>query len=170
MLSPYWAEAAAKEDGGSGPPVPEKEKTEPGREEKLIRHLEDLLALEAARWVGGALVRVWISIGFLTLSLVAMLFAITSYPFPEQLRVMTVIGLAIAALVVMILRVTLGSSRNDVISKIDGTAPGRITWDATLMSRMAAYVVPLLGLLTALSFEMLDFFRALLGPILRIFP
>ena len=137
---------------------------------RLIHCLEDLLALEAARWVGGALVRVWISIGFLGLATAAMLFAITSYPFPEQSRVMTVIGFAIAALVVMILRVALGSSRNEVISKIDGTAPGQITWNSTLLRSIAAYVVPLLGLLTAVSFDMLDLFRSVLGPILKIFP
>jgi hypothetical protein len=83
---------------------------------------------------------------------------------------MTVIGFVIAALVVMILRVALGSSRNEVISKITGTVPGRITWDSTLTSSIAAYVVPLVGLLTAMSFDMLDLFRSVLGPILRIFP
>ena len=169
-LSPYWADAAILSDATAPGPEEEKGKRAPTREEKIIEELENLLALEAARWVGGAMVRVWISIGFLALSAVAMLFAITSYPFPEQSRVMTVIGFAIAALVVMILRVALGSSRNDVISKIEGTAPGRITWDSTLFSSMAAYVVPLLGLLTAISFDMLDLFRSVLGPILRIFP
>ncbi len=164
-----WTDAALV-DTRIDEPATGQEKTEPTREEKLIGGLEDLLALEAARWVGGALVRIWISIGFLALSAVAMLFAITSYPFPEQSRVMTVIGLAIAALVVMILRVSLGSSKNEVISKIDGTTPGRITWDSTLFSRMATYVVPLLGLLTAVSFDLLDLFRSVLGPILRIFP
>ena len=169
-LSPYWADAAMVADTSSDKPAADKTGAELSREEKLIGHLENILALEAARWVGGALVRVWISIGFLALSAVAMLFAITSYPFPEQSRVMTVIGLAIAALVFMILKVALGSSRNEVISKIDGTAPGRITWDSTLFSTLATYVVPLLGLLTAVSFDMLDLFRSVLGPILRLFP
>jgi hypothetical protein len=169
-LNPHWESAEVAQVAQSDRSALTKEKTESTREETLIHHLEDLLALEAVRWVGGALVRVWISIGFLVLSSAAMLFAITSYPFPEQSRVMTVIGFAIAALVVMILRVALGSSRNEVISKIDGTTPGRITWDSTLLSSIAAYVVPLLGLLTAVSFDMLDLFRSVLGPILRIFP
>jgi hypothetical protein len=169
-LSPHWADTAIAQGAKSDQSASETAKPEPTREQTLIDDLEDLLALEAARWVGGALVRVWFSIGFLALSAVAILFAITSYPFPEQSRVMTVIGFAIAALVVMILRVALGSSRNEVISKIDGTAPGQITWNSTLFSSMAAYVVPLLGLLTAVSFDMLDLFRSVLGPILRIFP
>ncbi len=169
-LSPYWADVAIDSGISFAKPAAEEERTEPSGEEKLIHHIENILALEAARWVGGALVRVWISIGFLTLSAVAMLFAITSYPFPEQSRVMTVIGFAIAALVFMILRVALGSSRNEVISKIDGTAPGRITWDSNLFSSVATYVVPLVGLLTAVSFDMLDLFRSVLGPILRLFP
>ena len=119
------------------------------------------------RW---GVAHVWLSIGFLSFSSVALLFAITSYPFPEQSRMMMVVGLAIAALLIMILRVTLGSSRNEVISKIDGTTPGRITWNSTLFSSVGAYVVPLLGLLTAVSFNLVDLFRSLLGPILRIFP
>jgi hypothetical protein len=170
MLSPHWADAAVAPPASSDEPIPDNAKTERVREERLINHLENMLALEAARWVGGALARVWTSIGFLALSTVAMLFAMTSYPFPEQSRVMTMIGFVIAAVVIMVLRVALGSSRNDVISKIDSTAPGRITWDATLLYRMGAYVAPLLGVLTALSFEALDLFRSVLGPILRIFP
>jgi hypothetical protein len=165
-----WADAPvghlARPDKGEA----DKVKAEPTREEKIIEYLEDLLALEAARWAGGALVRVWLSIGFLAFSAVALLFAITSYPFPEQSRVMAVIGLMIAALVVMVLRVALGTSRNEVISKIDGTSPGRITWNSMLFSSVGTYVVPLVGLLTAVSFDLLDLFRSLLGPILRIFP
>jgi hypothetical protein len=169
-LSPYWAVAAIGDGAKSEQQSSAHDKQVPGREEKLITDIENLLALEAARWVGGALVRIWISIGFLALAAVFLLFAITSYPFPEQSRVMTVIGFAIAAIVVMILRVALGSNRNEVISKLDGTTPGRITWNSTLFSSIGAYVVPLLGLLTAVSFNMLDLFRSVLGPILRIFP
>ena len=149
---------------------PNKEKAEPTREARIIKCLEELLALEAARWVGGALSRVWLSIGFLTFSAVSLLFAITSYPFPEQSRVMAVVGLAIAALVLLILRVTFGSSRSAVIGELSGTAPGRIAWNSTLWSGIGAYVVPLVGLLAAVSLDLLDLFRSLLGPILRIFP
>lgn len=123
MLNPHWADATVPEPASSDKPVSEQEKTERTREERLINHLENLLTLEAARWVGGAIVRVWTSIGFLAFAAVATLFAITSYPFPEQSRVMTMIGFAIAAVAIMVLRVALGSSKNDVISKIDGTAP-----------------------------------------------
>ena len=141
----------------------------PTREEKIIEDLEDLLALEAARWVGGA----WSGCGSRSVSW-------PSRRWPSCSRSLVSVPGAVAGDDRHRLcdrgprghdsQVALGSSRNDVISKIDGTAPGQITWNSTLFSSMAAYVVPLLGLLTAISFDMLDLFRSVLGPILRIFP
>jgi hypothetical protein len=164
-LASYWA--AVPVGHSLVPPDPKKE---PTFEEQLVARLEELVALHAARWIGGALGRIWSLIGFLVASVLLLLFATTSYPFPEQPRLMTVLGLAIVGLVVMVVRVVIGTNRDQVISRVNDTTPGKISWDPTLFSHLGTFVVPLLGVLAAISFEALDLFRAVLGPILRLFP
>ena len=114
--------------------------------------------------------RIWNLIAFLVVGSIALLFAITSYPFPEQLRVMAALGLAIAAIVVMVVWVVVGSNRDEVMSRIGGSTPGKTTWDSSLFGNFATFVVPLVGVLAAVSFNMTDLFRSVLGPILRLFP
>ena len=164
-LATYWA--ATPVGHSLAPPDPKKE---PTFEEQLVARLEELIALHAARWIGGALGRIWSLLGFLVASVLLLLFATTSYPFPEQPRLMTVLGLAIVGLVVMVVRVVIGTNRDQVISRVNDTTPGKISWDPTLFSHLGTFVIPLLGVLAAISFEALDLFRAVLGPILRLFP
>jgi hypothetical protein len=169
-LLAHWA---AMPVGLRDPSTESKEggaKPDSALEDNLIARLEELLALHSARWIGGALGRIWTLIGFLVVSSLSLLFSITSYPFPEQPRVMTVLGLGIAGLLVIIVRVVIGTNRDEVISRVSDTAPGRITWDSRLFGHLGAFVVPLVGVLAAISFDVLDFFRAILGPILRLFP
>ena len=166
-LAPIWARRPVSEE----PDGDEKEKLAgPTPESKLICFVEDLLALEATRWIGGALARIWTLIGFLVVASLLLLFGITSYPFPEQPRVISVMGLVIVAILVLVLRVVLGSSRDQVISRIGNTTPGKVSWDSSLFSSLGAYVVPLVGVLAAISFDATDLFRSVLGPILRLFP
>lgn len=153
-----------------GPTPTTKSDTPPPIHDQITAALEDLVALEHARWIGGALARVWTLIGFLVVASLGLLFAVTSYPFPEQSRWMVLMGAAIGALMVVVLRVAIGASRDSVLSRMAGNDPGRITWDASLLGNLGAYVVPLVGVLAAVSFTATDFFRSVLGPILRLFP
>jgi hypothetical protein len=171
-LAPRWARlpvsrermtSSGDQDGPAG-------QTSKPPAEEFIERVEELLALEGAKWVGGAMARIWTLIGFLVTASIALLFAITSYPFPEQPRAMALMGMAIAALMIVVLRVVMGSNRDEVISRIGDTQPGKVSWDASLFSSLGAYVVPLVGMLAAISFDLTDLFRSVFGPILRLFP
>ena len=168
-LATHWSgRPVAPVDRSPGEESPPK--AAPTLDDEVLARKEELLALYATRWISGALGRIWTLIGFLVVSSLSLLFAITSYPFPEQPRVMTILGLGIAGLLVMILRVVIGSSRDEVISRVGDTTPGKVTWDAALFGHVGAFIVPLVGVLAAISFDALDLFRAVLGPILRLFP
>jgi hypothetical protein len=164
-LAPRWEAQSASERPREDDPG-----TSSGMSTRLAWALEDILALEAARWVGGALARVWTLIGSLVVAALALLLAMSSYPFPEQPRAMTMMCLVIFALAVLIVRVVVGVSRDAALSLLAGNDPGRITWNASFLGNIATYVVPLVGVLAAVSFSVTDLFRSVLGPILRLFP
>ncbi len=161
-LTPTWdARPVARLPRGAGADQPH---------DRLVSAMEDLLALEAARWIGGALARIWTLVGSLVVASLALLLAITSYPFPEQSRGMTLIGVVIAALAILVLRIAIGTNRDETLILLADADPGKIHWNATLFGHLATYVVPLVGVLAALSFEATDLFRSVLGPILRLIP
>ena len=162
ILSPAWKSRSVSDH------LPKDEEKKPG--DQLIGALEELIALEAARWTGGALARIWTIVGSLALASVALLLAVTSYPFPEQPRAMTLVGIVIAALVVLILRIVVGTNRDEALSLLADNTPGRVSWNTSLFGNLATYVFPLVGILVALSFEATDLFRSILGPILKLFP
>jgi hypothetical protein len=171
-LAVRWASqpVGPKEDSGAESVRGGKSRKKTSPELLLIDSLERVLALEVARWLALALARTWWLVASLVVTGLALLFAITSYPFPEQPRVMAVVGLVLAVLALTVVRVVFGLSRDPVISRIEGTAPGEISWDSALFSRLGTFVVPVVGVLAAVSFDMLDLFRSVLGPILRIIP
>ncbi len=137
-------------------------------EDKVIGHIEILLTLEAARWVAFALARTWVLVISYVFMGLALLFSITSYPFPEQPRVMGIIGITIAGLAFIVTRIAFGLSSDPVISRIEGTTPGRVSWDSASLRSLGTFVLPLLGVLVAISYELFELLRTLLGPILRV--
>ena len=58
-------------------------------------------------------------------------------------------------------------NRNEVVSRISNTTPNRVDFDGRLISNLLTYIVPLVGVLAAFSFETSDMIRTLLDPILR---
>jgi hypothetical protein len=142
--------------------------TDRDSEEELRGQLEVVIALHCARWLGGAMARVWALVTGLVVMAFGLLFAVTSYPFPQQTRVMTLIGLPLAALAAAIIRVVFGTSRDEVLTRIKRAAPGKITWDESLFLRLFTFILPLLGFVAAVSTTMLDLIRSVADPILRL--
>ena len=133
-----------------------------------VEMAEDLVALHIVRWLGAAMAQVWTMIGFLVIGSVCLLLAVTSYPFPRQGRLMDAVGLLIAGVVAVVLSVVIGTNTDEVLSRVKNTRPG-LTPDATMLGHLATFVVPLLGVLAAVSFDMSDLLRSWLDPIFRIF-
>src|SRR5262249_52970748 len=121
------------------------------------------------RWLVPAMHHLWTNIGFLVIGSLSLLLAVTSYPFPMQGRLMGGVVLLIIGLVVAISTVVLGINRDDLISRISKTRPNRLSLDVPLMANLVTYVVPLLGVLAAISFDASDMIRTVLDPIARHF-
>ena len=59
------------------------------------------------------------------------------------------------------------ASRDEVLSRLNKTAADRFTFDRHFITMMITFVVPLLGLLGALSYSLSDLFRSLFEPFFR---
>jgi hypothetical protein len=168
ILQDQWASlpvtvAYAQEEVPKASSTPEA----PPQVQLWLRQAEDLLALFFMRWLSASLAQVWNLMKFLVIASLAMLLAVSSFPFSFQDRLMLRLGLLIGVLVVMILVIVLGFNRNEVISRISNTSPNRFKIDQNLVGAIFTYVVPLLGVLAALSLDGSDTIRSLLDPITR---
>jgi hypothetical protein len=87
---------------------------------------------------------------FGTASMLLMLFAMSSYPFPQRdtflwLSWITLLGALLALLIVFV-----QMSRDRIVSLLSGTIPGKLSWDANLVNQVVLFgVVPILSLLGA---------------------
>ena len=95
------------------------------------------------------------------------LLAVSSYPFPWQGRLLSGMGALVLLMVLTITVIVFGVNRDEVISRVANTTPHRIKLDQPLMTSVFTYIVPLLGALAVLSFDLSDILRTWLDPILR---
>ena len=68
----------------------------------------------------------------------------------------------------VVIQIVLGVNREELISRIANTQPNRFKLDSHLMSSLIGYIVPLVGVLTAISFTISDTLHTLLDPIVRL--
>jgi hypothetical protein len=86
----------------------------------------------------------------MTSSALLLLFAIASYPFQPQRLLLTWIWVVVGSVVLVGLFVYVELDRNALLSRIAGTAPGRLTLNGTLLFRVLTWgIVPLLGVAAA---------------------
>jgi hypothetical protein len=134
---------------------------------RWVEHAEDLLALMFMRWVVVSLSQIWTLTGFLVAASLALLLAVNAYPFPYQDRMMLGLGILIAGLAATIMIIVVGFNRDEMVSRISKTAPNRLEIDGNLIGGLLTYILPLLGIFAALSFDTSDTLHSLLDPILR---
>jgi hypothetical protein len=104
---------------------------------------------------------VWAAI--LTSSL--LLLAATSYPFhPEKLLLIGLIALSGAGMA-GVLYVLIEMNRDEVVSRVTKTTPGKFSLDSGFLGSVFTYIVPVAGILTA---QLSGSFRWLLEPLLRV--
>ena len=131
-------------------PVTSAQKNQPSDEELWFEYGEDFIASRVASFVSHLVPQLQNLIIFLTVGMLLMLLAVTSYPFqPQQLLIgfnwMFVTTVAVTVLVVLV-----QMERDTVLSVLSDTTPGQITWNRDFISRILIYVVvPIVGLLGA---------------------
>ena len=133
------------------------------------RTAEDLVALQIVRWFAPALSNLVPMMQFLVLASVALLLAVTSYPFDHKgwlTTMMVCLILFVGGVVGVIL---VGVNRDELISRVSDTTPGRLTLDSNFIGSLLTIVGPLVGALVAVSFDMSDLFRTWFGPLFQFF-
>lgn len=133
---------------------------------RWLRDAEDLIALVLARQIAWLRAYCKSIVTFLVVGLLALTLALTSYPFQPQgfLLTATVLLAAVTAIVVVI---AVQANRDEVLSRINKTTPNHFTLDRQFLLTLVTYVVPLLGMLGALSYGMSDVIRSWFEPLFR---
>gem|GEM_PF-6853926 len=115
---------------------------------RWVRKAELVVAIELTRYVGWVLRnlrRIALLLLFIILWTTAYLEAL---PFPHH-ALMTVVFIVLSVLsVAAVIGIMAHLSQDDVLSRINGTPPGKITWrSSSLLSAMVFVMLPVLGLL-----------------------
>ena len=134
---------------------------------RWLRDAEDFMALVLARqlaWIRRycSALETFLVVGLLTLTL-----AVTSYPFQPRGQMLTVLGLLAAVTAATVIVIAVQLNRDDVTSRINKLTPNRFTLDRQFVMTMVTVIMPLLGLLTALSYGTSDLIRSWLEPLFR---
>ena len=132
-----------------------------------LRDAEDFLALVLARELNWLRRGCWSIVGVVVASLLSLTLALVSYPFQPRGRFLTALSLLAAVSGAVVMAIAVRSSRDEVVSRLTGTAPNRLTFDRELVMRLVTCVVPLLGLLVVLSYGASDLVRSWFEPLFR---
>jgi hypothetical protein len=104
----------------------------------------------------------------LTVCLLLLLFATNSYPFVMERSLVAFVWLFSAVAIVITIVIIVGLNRNEALSTLSGTEPGRLTIDQSLISSLVVHVVlPLVGLYAARSPSVAGYITRWLEPVLR---
>ena len=114
---------------------------------------EDLITLQLLRHLSQFLAQLWVMVRFIVIGSFTLLLAINSYPFPLQHRIGFFLTILIAMASVVILRLVIGINRDETISRVGNTMAG-FKIDHNLAVAMAGYILPLVGILAAVSYDM----------------
>lgn len=83
-------------------------------------------------------------------SLLLLLTALMSYPFLRQQTLVLATEIGMAGVAAMALMTSIEMEKNETLSRIHGTPPGKVGWNRALVVKIGLFVVvPLLGALAA---------------------
>ncbi len=104
---------------------------------------------------------------FIVLASLSLLLAAMSYPFDHQGWLTLMMAFLIVFVGGVVTMILVGINRDELISRISDTAPGRLTLDSNFVSSAVTMLGPLLGALVAMSFDVGDLIHAWLGPLFQ---
>ncbi len=115
-----------------------------------MRTAEEFMAIECVRYVESVLHDLRLLASFLLMSLLLSVALLSSYPFqPQGIVKLAFVALLVGTVVVLFIVMT-QMSRDDVLSGITRTDPGKVSWDTTLVLNLALFgVIPLLALVSS---------------------
>jgi len=159
-LAPRWNSLPVEEAFGNAPAT-----ATPSSEPAWVPLAENVVATQITLYLGqffaqlrGLLVAAMVCLSFLLL-------ASTSYPFhPEHLLLISLLGLSGAG-IAGVFWVLLEMNRDEVVSRVLKTTPGKFSLDSGFIGSFVTYIVPVVGLLTA---QLSGSFRWILEPLMRV--
>ena len=162
VLAPRWQNLPVEEAyGQSEKPKPDAPNPDP----QWVQQAENVVATQIILYVSQffAQLRGLVVAAMVCTSL--LLLAATSYPFhPERLLLVALMGLS-AAGIGSVVYVLFDMNRDEIVSRIFKTAPGKFSFDSGVIGSFFTYVVPAVGILAA---QLSGSFRWLLEPIMRV--
>jgi len=136
-----------------------------------MRTAEDFVALRTSTFIYQVLHELRHTLIF-ALTASALLAASSScYPFvPARFLTMCVWSAVVVVVVIGLVRM-LALERNEILSRLGGTRPDRIEWNASFVQQLLLYVaLPLLAAVLGLFPGIAEALSAYLGPLLRVMP
>jgi hypothetical protein len=113
-----------------------------------IRLWEDLLASRMAFFISYVKAHLYNYLGFITVCLIAVMLAGSGYPFQGNRLLFLVLWGAMLSIIAGVMLVLLQMSRDEILSRITRTEPGKVTWDRGLISGALVHAaLPLLGII-----------------------
>ncbi len=140
-----WRASRARAQGG-GKDLPLEGEPLPASRTRALRSLEEYLACEVVLFVEGYLRNLRRLCFFLFASLLILVVVSAQYPYQPRSIVALASLLLLGATVVSVFWVMVRLSRNETLSRISRTEPGRVTWDTSFVLNVVTFgVVPLLA-------------------------
>jgi hypothetical protein len=135
-----------------------------------LRLAEDYVATHVVIYLCHVFTYLRLFIGFVTIAILLVLLSVISYPFQPQRMLMllawSLMGGVTAGSVIVFVQL----ERDEVLSRISKTKPGKISWErSSFISHVVIYVaLPLLGLIAAEFPSVGKVLFSWVGPALRI--
>ena len=115
---------------------------------KLTEQAEEFLVGRTVHFLSHIFPQMTNLAGFSLASLLLLLMAVSSYPFQPHQLIVLFSWIIISAFVGVALFMSVQMNRDTLLSNLNGTKPGELSWDREFVSRILLYVViPILGFL-----------------------
>lgn len=109
--------------------------------------VDELIAASAARLIREVFAHLRNHLGYLLLGFLLLVLGVSSYPFQPQRLLMFIAVTMTMPMSAMLIIVFVQMDRDEVLSRMSGSEPGKITWDLNFFTRIVLYgVIPLASL------------------------
>jgi hypothetical protein len=129
---------------------------------------EDFCAIEITRYLSQFVVQLRTLLTSLTVGSLLLLLAATVYPFFPQYQVLLVLTIVAGFMVAAIVMFLVQLNRDEVISRINRSAPNRFTPDLAFVQGAATYVLPIVIAFMVQFPVVTSSLRSLLAPLFHI--
>jgi hypothetical protein len=140
----------------------------PDRLRLWLRAAEEFAAVQVVDYIEWVLEQMRMLALFLFISLLLTTILLSCYPFEPQSIVKAVFALILLGTVGALLYVMSDMNRNEVLSRIANTDPGRVTWDRSfIVNAVVLVIVPLLALVSSEVPQLRNVLFFWITPLLR---